>query len=283
MTPDATGNDDQSWWALAAITAAENGLPQSGSIPWIDLARNVYEEQKTRWSNDTCSGGLRWKILEGDGTDGFHYKNAITNGLFFQLAARLGDTDWAEGVYEWSTGVGLIDAQFSVFDGTDEQNGCADLNHDMWSYNVGVFLYGAAVMARRTGEEKWVRRTRGFVAAARRNFVNEETGALWEGQCEGREEGCNTDQVSFKGILARWLGAAAEILPEVKEDVQGVLNGAAKAVLAGGMEGLGPIESLNALEVVDAELRALGIGGAQGMIGPAGRRRRRSVAGRVLW
>ena len=288
MTPDATGNDDQAWWALAALTAAENGISQSGPVPWIDLARNVFNEQKSRWGGDTCAGGLRWKISE---EDGFHYKNAISNGLFFQLSARLatftGDAEalsWAEKTYDWATSVGLVDKVYNVYDGTDESNGCADLNHDMWSYNVAVFLYGSAVMAQHTGEEKWVDRTRGFIASAKRNFVNGETGALLEKQCEGQGS-CNTDQVSFKGILARWLGATAALLPVVEEDVEGVLNGAAKSVLAGKIEGLGPIEAFNALEVVDASLRAQGLGGAEGMIGPAGRRmvRRRSVAGRVAW
>jgi mannan endo-1,6-alpha-mannosidase len=285
MTVDATGNDDQAWWALAAMTAAENNIPQSGPIAWLDLARNVFNEQKSRWGGDTCNGGMRWKIQLGDGKDGYHYKNAITNGLFFQLAARLAKLTsnadalaWAEKTYDWATGVGLIDADFNVYDGTDEGNGCADLNHDMWSYNVGVFLYGSAVLASHTKDAKWVDRTRGFIASARRSFTNADTGALWEEQCEGAGT-CNTDQISFKGILARWLGAAAEVLPEVRQDVAGVMNGAAKAVLAGSVMGLGAVDAFNALETVDALARA------EGMIGLGGSRsiRRRGVAGRVLW
>ena len=64
MTIDATGNDDQAWWALAALTAAENKVPQLGGIAWVDLARNVFNEQRQRYEDgaNTCGGGLRWKI-----------------------------------------------------------------------------------------------------------------------------------------------------------------------------------------------------------------------------
>ncbi|KAF1837130.1 Six-hairpin glycosidase, partial [Decorospora gaudefroyi] len=226
MTPGATGNDDQAWWALAAMTAAENGVPQPArSTPWLDLARNVFNEQKGRWADSKCNGGLRWKIQKGDGKDGYYYKNAITNGLFFQLAARIAkltrDADaqaWAERTYDWAVDVGIIDDAFNVYDGTDEMNACADLNHDQWSYNVGVFLYGSAVMAVTTRDSKWTDRTRGFIGSARRSFTNPDTGALVESKCEG-DASCNTDQISFKGILARSLGAAAEMLPAVRDDV----------------------------------------------------------------
>ncbi|CAG5163939.1 uncharacterized protein ALTATR162_LOCUS6581 [Alternaria atra] len=264
MTIDATGNDDQAWWALAALTAAENKVPQLGGIAWVDLARNVFNEQRQRYQDgaNTCGGGLRWKIDYEGGNNGWHYKNAITNGLFFQLGARLGhltnDTEmltWAEKTYAWSTKVGLVDQDFNVYDGTDEENGCSDLNHNQWSYNVGVYLYGSAVMAVHTKDDKWVNRTRGFIASAKRTFTSPDTGALFESKCEGKDiddGGCDTDQVSFKGLLARWLGATAVILPEVQEDVEKIINAAAIAVQDGEKTDLGPIESFNALEVFHA-------------------------------
>jgi mannan endo-1,6-alpha-mannosidase len=300
LTIDATGNDDQTWWALAAATAAEVKFPESqGSVPWVDLARNVFEQQKERWGNEKkgaagCKGGLGWKIAKGDGNDGFFYKNSISNGLMFQLAARLAKlsstsnetaakeaSEWAEKVYDWSLHVGLVNDQFDVFDGTDEKNGCADLNHNQWSYNVGVYMYGSAVMAVQTGDDKWVQRTRGFIRSANRTFVNHETGALWEEKCEGKkgDEACNSDQVSFKGLLARWLGATAEILPEVSLDAKAIVSRAATAVLDGKLEGLGPIDSFNAMEVVIASLKTQGVKGEGGMIGL--RRARRARRGSV--
>ncbi|XP_014557433.1 glycoside hydrolase family 76 protein [Bipolaris victoriae FI3] len=300
LTIDATGNDDQTWWALAAATAAELKFPEApGSVPWIDLARNVFAQQRERWGNEKkgaagCKGGLGWKIAKGDGDDGFFYKNSISNGLMFQLAARLGKLsaatnetaakeaqEWAEKVYDWSLHVGLVSDQFDVFDGTDEKNGCADLNHNKWSYNVGVYMYGSAVMAVQTGDAKWVQRTRGFIQSANRTFVNHETGALWEEKCEGKEgeEACNTDQVSFKGLLARWLGATAEILPEVSLEAKAIVSRAATAMLDGKTEGLGPIDSFNAVEILVASLKTQGVKGEGGMIGPRSTRRtRRGIA-----
>ena len=287
MTVHATGNDDQAWWALAALTAAETGLTPTGSVPWATLAQNVFQEQTTRWDNDKCNGGMKWKILEGDGTDGWHYKSSIANGLFFQMAARLAlltsSADikaWAEKSYNWTVDVGLISPEFDVYDGTDDakgENGCVDVNHNMWSYNVGVFMYGSAVMSKLTGEDEWLERTKGFIASAKRNFVNEETGELWEAKCEG-DGSCDSDQVSFKGTLARWLGATAELLPELEDSVQEIIDGASTMATAGTSEDLGAIESFNHLEIVDAGLRLQGYGGKEGTIGA-----KRSVAGRIYW
>ncbi|OCL13250.1 glycoside hydrolase family 76 protein, partial [Glonium stellatum] len=151
-----TGNDDQAWWALAAVSASEFGVPTSGSSgpSWPALAQTVFAEQAARWDPARCGGGMKWKIAPAD--PGWHYKSAIANGLFFQLAARLarltGDAatlGWAERAWNWSRAVGLVDAAFNVYDGTDDAKGagCVDVDRDLWSYNAGVFLYGAAVMA----------------------------------------------------------------------------------------------------------------------------------------
>ncbi|KAF1846365.1 glycoside hydrolase family 76 protein [Cucurbitaria berberidis CBS 394.84] len=288
MTRDAEGNDDQAWWALAALSAAENGVPNVGNVTWLDLARNVYNEQKARYDPSTCGGGIRWKVLEGNGKDGWHYKNSISNGLFFQLAARLarftGDADaqaWAERVYDWVVSVKLIGENFEVYDGTDDTNGtCTELNRDQWSYNNGVFLHGSAVMAALTKNAKWLDRTNGFIASAKRTFT--QNGTLFEQKCEASAT-CNTDQVSFKGILARWLGASALILPELRADIADVISGTVTAVQRGNATGLGVMDSFIGLEVVDASLRTQGIGGVEGVIGlyKGTNRVRRSIAGRI--
>ncbi|KAH7120927.1 glycoside hydrolase [Dendryphion nanum] len=261
MTPDATGNDDQAWWALAAMSAAEYGIPAPG-LPWIQIARNVFEEQKGRWDMGRCGGGLKWKIREGD--NGWHYKSTISNGLFFQLAARIarftGDADalrWAEKSYDWVVGVGLISQEFDVYDGTDDAkgSGCVDVNHDQWTYNTGTFLYGAAVLTEYTGDQKWKDRASGFLAGAKRNFVKD--GRLLETKCEEYFT-CNTDQVSFKATLLRWMGAAATIMPELRSEVRKVLNGAAGEIMGAWNPSLGIMEHFTALELVDASIAAEG-------------------------
>jgi mannan endo-1,6-alpha-mannosidase len=57
MMPAAEGNDDQGWWALAAMSAAEYGLPSPAGAPsWISLAQNVFNEFESRWDMTRCNG-----------------------------------------------------------------------------------------------------------------------------------------------------------------------------------------------------------------------------------
>lgn len=154
------GNDDQSTWALAAMSAAEYGFPSEAldglDITWSDLAKNVFDRQAARWDNDTCNGGLRWQIFAFN--NGYNYKNSMANGNFYQLAGRLArftgnDTyaTWGQRVFEWSYQVGLIGDINStspgmVYDGTDATNNCANINHLVWTANSGTYLAGGAYM-----------------------------------------------------------------------------------------------------------------------------------------
>jgi len=58
------GNDDQVFWAFAAMTAAELGFPAPETGPsWLSMAQAVFNEQAARWDTSTCGGGLRWQIF----------------------------------------------------------------------------------------------------------------------------------------------------------------------------------------------------------------------------
>ncbi|KAF2431301.1 glycoside hydrolase [Tothia fuscella] len=223
MGPHTDGNDDQGWFALAAMAAAEYGFPQpAGSPPWIDLAKNVFNQFASRWDTTRCNGGMKWKIQPG--ADGYHYKSSISNGVAFQLAARLAKftkegryLDWASMSFDWMRSVNLIDNDYNVFDGTDDAKttGCPDVNHDQWSYNVGVFLYGSAVLQAHTNDPKWIDRTNGLIRASSVFFENN---VMIEKQCE-RAGNCNVDQQSFKAYLARWLAATAVLVPSTQSAI----------------------------------------------------------------
>ena len=124
------------------MSAAEYGLPSPAGAPsWLSLAQNVLSEIRERWDTTSCHGGLKWQISSS--SPGFDYKNSISNGLYFQLAARLakstGNPDYvteAERVFDWVQSVGLIDDKYNVYDGTDDTKGCTSVDHDQWSYNV---------------------------------------------------------------------------------------------------------------------------------------------------
>jgi mannan endo-1,6-alpha-mannosidase len=240
--PQCDGNDDQGWWALAAMSAAEYGLPSPPGAPsWISIAQNVFTEFTTRWDNARCNGGMKWKIQPN--ADGYHYKSSIANGVFFQLAARLarftGNADylnWASRSFDWMQAVGLIDKMWNVYDGTDDAKGagCIDVDHDQWSYNVGIFLYGSAVLSDYTGDGKWSNRTAGLLGASATFF---DSKVMYETRCE-KSGTCNVDQRSFKAYLARWLGATAVIAPWTQGAITPLLaasaNGAAASCSGGG-------------------------------------------------
>lgn len=241
------GNDDQGFWVLAGMDAVEYGFPDP--LPpapgWLQVCINAFNDYVSRWDTTTCNGGLKWQFHPGN--TGYDYKNAISNGIFFQLSARLARytgnrtyVDWANKAYEWSSTIGLVDARnYNVYDGTDDTINCTEVDHDQWSYSVGVFLYGAAVMQNYTnGTQPWVDRVTGFLDATA-TFTSpypNATDVIFEAMCEQRSA-CNVDQLSFKAYLARWLAATSLLAPFTAGRVGTILQasamGAAAACTAG--------------------------------------------------
>lgn len=156
MPPNQTlteGNDDQAFWAIAAMSAAERKFPNppSDKPQWLSLAEAVFNSQIPRWDTATCGGGLKWQIFRFN--RGFDYKNTISNGAFFQMGARLARytgnetyAKWAEKTWDWSRAIGLINENYQFFDGSSDTLNCTELNRLQWTYNAGVYLLGAAAM-----------------------------------------------------------------------------------------------------------------------------------------
>ena len=134
------------------MRAAELQLPNPSTSPsWLDLAVNVFNDQAARWDTSTCGGGLRWQIFNFN--SGYNYKNAISSGAFFQLAARLARytgnetyADWATKSYEWTSSIGFLSQDYRVFDGALTDRNCSAINRLQWTYTAGTFMYGSAVM-----------------------------------------------------------------------------------------------------------------------------------------
>ena len=158
MPPNQTstlGNDDQSFWGMAAMSAAEYKFPNppADKPQWLALAQAVFNSQVPRWDDQTCGGGMRWQIFSFN--TGYTYKNAISNGCFFNLGARLARytgnqtyADLAERAYDWMQQSHiLLNDTWIVYDGShDLDNNCTETNKIQWSYNVGILLHGAANM-----------------------------------------------------------------------------------------------------------------------------------------
>lgn len=270
------GNDDQGFWGLAAMSAAEVNYPNppSSKPQWLALAQAVFNVQAPRWDNQNCNGGLRWQIFSFN--NGYDYKNSISNGCFFNIAARLGKytgnttyTDWAEKAWTWIEGVNLLNStSYHVYDGADISDNCTTINNLQWSYNAGVYLLGSATMWNITESDKWKTRTQGVIDSLDLFFKDD---IMYEAACEPSGN-CNNDQRSFKAYLARWMAATTKVAPWAADQLLPRIRTSAIAAAktcTGGDDGqqcgmkwytgafdknLGVGEQMSALEVIQSNL-----------------------------
>lgn len=232
------GNDDQGFWGMAAMSAAEVNFPNPppDQPQWLALAQAVFNSQAARWDTQTCGGGLRWQVFPFN--TGFDYKNSISNGVFFNLGARLARytgnqtyAQWAERVWDWMSEHELLDGQFQVWDGShDLTTNCSTQTQLQWSYNVGIYLHGAANMYNFTnGDSTWETRVKGMAQATDTFFPN--GGPMVEIQCE-QSNTCDTDQLSFKAYLSRWMGQSAILAPIISSEMMPKLQSSAQKAAA---------------------------------------------------
>lgn len=258
------GNDDQAFWATSCLSAVEYEFPVpagNASTLWLDLAEAVFNTQWPRWDTTTCGGGLKWQIFTYNA--GYDYKNSISNGGFFQISARLARytgnqtyVDWAEKAWDWMTAVGLIDQDYNVYDGTNDQINCTQLDHTVWTYNPSMLLYGTAMMYNYTnGSQLWENRTTGLLNAIERSMFSAfpnatnmyvsstssphhssitmlilvPTKRMYEPACEPSGT-CDPDQFSFKAYLSRWMAKASIVAPYLSTQVTALLSRTALAV-----------------------------------------------------
>ena len=147
------GNDDQIFWGLASITAAELNFPQRDGEPsWVALAQGVFNNQATRWDSQNCGGGMRWQCWPYQ--DGYNLKNSVSNGGLFQLSSRLsyytGNKtyhEWADKIWDWSASSVLINEKnWVIADSTNNENNCSTPSNVQWTYNYGMYISGSAYM-----------------------------------------------------------------------------------------------------------------------------------------
>ena len=266
------------------MTAAETKFPNppDDKPQWLALAQAVFNLQTTRWDNQTCGGGLHWQIFTFNA--GYDYKNTISNGGYFQLAARLARytgnatyADWANTMYNWITSSPIVvqngDAM-NVFDGTSVNNQCADADKSQWSYNYATLIAGCAYMYNYTnGSQQWEDRLNQYLTGALNTFFppqySSDGNVMVEISCEPQQS-CNVAQPSFKSWLAQWLAVTMQLAPTVASKIQPKLaasaNGAAGqcsgpknvcgrhwySTTYDGQQGVG--EQMSALAVIQANL-----------------------------
>ncbi|CAH6718674.1 mannan endo-1,6-alpha-mannosidase Dfg5p [[Candida] jaroonii] len=273
------GNDDQGVWGMAIMEAAERNISQpSKDHSWISLTQAVYNTMNARWDDAHCGGGLRWQIFTWN--SGYDYKNTISNGLLFHLAARLARyldnetyVETAERVWNWMHDVGFYNRDgddLTIFDGAKIGDNCSDVTTLKWSYSYGVFLSGCAYLYNYTEDATWKERALEIIHVAQNYFV--ASGYMSEATCAPSNR-CNNDQRSFRSLYSRCLGVTTVLIPETKEVLNDYLTksaeGAAQSCSGGsdgvtcgedwsysgwdGVYGLG--EQMSALEVILANVQ----------------------------
>ena len=147
------GNDDQGFWAMSAMRAAETGYPNppADQPQWLALVQGVFNRLASRWEPEYCGGGLRWQVYTTN--KGFDYKNTISTAILFNMGARLARYTnnesyaiWAEKSWDWLVQVHYIDDQYNVYDGGHYQDNCTSIDRAQFSYNAAVLIEGVAYM-----------------------------------------------------------------------------------------------------------------------------------------
>jgi mannan endo-1,6-alpha-mannosidase len=239
------GIDDQVFWAYAALDAVESNFPEASGQDdpsWLALAQAVFNFQTAYWDTAICGGGFRWQVYSFNG--GYNLKNSISNGGNFQLASRLAYitgnqsyADWAEKVWNWMEQSQLMQVQgdiLYIWDSTDANNGCINADHLVWSYNYAVLLAGTAYMYNFTsGAAVWEQRTQQLLTSAFNLFFPQKYGGniMWELECEDKLI-CDQNQKSFKAYLARSLAVTSLLVPSTTGQILPKLQGSASAAAA---------------------------------------------------
>lgn len=224
------GNDDQGFWGLTVMNAAELKFPDppDDKPGWVTLAMGVFNTQTARWDTEHCGGGLRWQIFSWN--DGYDYKNTISGACFFALSSRLAlytgnqsYAEWAEKVWDWTVGVGYIDDDYHVYDGAHITDNCTQVTPYQWTYNAGAYLLGSAAMYNFTEEKKWKDRVDGLIDGLDVFFKGNDNNLMTEVACEPANS-CNMDQQSFKAYLSRWMAMTVKWYPETADRIMPLLR-----------------------------------------------------------
>jgi mannan endo-1,6-alpha-mannosidase len=224
------GNDDQAFWAMAAMSAAEFKYtdPPADGPQWVPLVQAVWNQQSRRPQNDSCGGGLRWQAFSFN--NGYNYKNTISNACFLNMGARLAlytdDKKYADEsipFWDWMAELNYIDKDWNVFDGAHVENNCTDLVRTQYSYNAALLVNSAAYLYNFTdGSQLWRDRIEGLLGRIETYFFPNNT--AYEASCEQPGAICNSDQTSFKGFVHRWLAITGQLVPEFKERIHTLLK-----------------------------------------------------------
>lgn len=235
------GNDDQAFWGMSAMIAAEAGFkdPPKDQPQWLSLVQAVFNDQTMpdrRVTEGPCKGGLRWQAVRYN--NGFDYINTIANACYFNMGARLARytgnqtyVELVEATYETIKRLGYIDKDYNVFDGAHLPN-CDKINRAQFSYNIGLLVQGAAALYNLTESAKWKTELDNLLDATFKVFWPQ--GVAFEISCESVTvgAGCNKDMEAYKGFVHRWLGYTAQVAPYTAAKIKPMIRSSVAAAVS---------------------------------------------------
>lgn len=238
------GNDDQGFWGVTAMTAAEKNFTSPGKNwpTWLYFAQATFNTMASRWDTEFCGGGLRWQIYTWN--SGWNYKNMVSNGCLFHLAARLARftgnqsfVAWADRVWDWANAIKLIAPSpgstddLRVYDGTSISDNCTKIFPYEWTYDQGLLLSGCAYLYNFTNDQKWLDRANRLW---KRGTVFFKDKIMYEAGCQllNGTNVCTNDMRCFKGIFSRFLGLTMLMAPQTKDWIWDYITTSAEAAAA---------------------------------------------------
>lgn len=191
--------DDEAWWALAWIEAYK----LTKDTEYLKMAKTIFEDMKTGWSDDVHGGGIFWK------KNPLEYKNSIANNLFALTAIRLFKTThnedyakWFEKEVDWYLGTGMYNTELNIIeDGMDGKTNKPNTGGH-YTYNQGVAIAVLTEMYLYKNDNKYLQLAETLANSCITKHMVTEDGILREMNTSVAD---SNDGVQFKGIFMRHL------------------------------------------------------------------------------
>ncbi|MEA3211052.1 MAG: hypothetical protein QOE70_4109 [Chthoniobacter sp.] len=213
--------DDSGWWALAWLKMYD----RTRAPKYLETARFIHAHMAKNWKPEK-GGGVMWSEDEDK-----QKPNAITNGLFLVLSARLYQRTHEPSYLKWAGQTLDWFHLQALYDGT----GVVDApghRGDYWSYNQGVFIGGLTALYQSTGDEKYLAE-----AVQTADSVLHRAGFTLPNGVITEKLGTQGDASLFKGVLVRYLAQLRDVLqahklhPELAQELDRCLRSSATSLL----------------------------------------------------
>ncbi|KAI9935104.1 hypothetical protein ASPWEDRAFT_44695 [Aspergillus wentii DTO 134E9] len=186
--------DDDGWWALAWIAAYDITKNQD----YLNVAIGIHDQLSTDGPTGCNHGGIF--------SDHNHnYVNAVTNELYFSVAAHLATRvkdnqrfiDSAKRQWNWFRNSSMINEEGTINDGLTSD--CKNNGQTAWSYNQGVVLGGLVELNKASPDDSYLP-TAAKIAKAAIKLLADANNVIHE-SCE--PDSCDGNSTQFKGIFIR--------------------------------------------------------------------------------